>query len=388
MNNDECAAIAIDQFITDCWKKVYDYYSAAISEKNIYIFGAGIYGKFLFQALEHLGFKGQIKAFVINVESEESGMFGVPILHVNSIDFGEDDIVVVGVQNSSKVVDYLETQKINYIEADYDCSFYQNNLMYKVFKCIEVSSISDMPGKIELYYSGVLDDEDYILSLYEEESRSIIRNILRFYKTGKVEFIDSIPVNYAQYFQKDYYSLSDHEVYVDCGAFDGDSIIQFVEYTHGKYSKIIGIEPDAISFAKLYESTSSFNNVELINCATGKENTQISFATSGLLGAAVSGDSTGDIVEVKSLDYLIKDDPVSLIKMDIEGAELDTLIGAKELIRKYKPKLAVCIYHKLDDIIKIPEYLKELVPEYKFKVRQHSRSMLETVLYAEVDNNN
>ena len=72
--------------------------------------------------------------------------------------------------------------------------------------------------------------------------------------------------------------------------------------------------------------------------------------------------------------------------MDIEGAEMDTLIGAQKIIKRCKPKLAVCIYHRMNDIIKIPIFLKELVPEYNFKVRQHSKSMLETVLYAEVDN--
>ena len=70
--------------------------------------------------------------------------------------------------------------------------------------------------------------------------------------------------------------------------------------------------------------------------------------------------------------------------MDIEGAELDTLIGAEKTIKQNKPKLAVCIYHKIEDIITIPKYLHSIVPEYTFSVRQHSNSLLETVLYAEV----
>lgn len=381
--DNKLASAAIDRFISDCWTKVNNYYRDTISGKNIFIFGAGIYGKFLFQAFDHLGFKPQIKAFVIDVNTDRTELFGVPILNFNQVNFGDDDIVVVGVQNSSRIIANLKSRIIKYIEADYDCAFYQNNLMYSVYKCIEVSSISDMCGKIAQYYDGCLGNEDDILSLYEEDlSRSIISNRLEFYKTGNVEYIDRIPVNYQQYFQDDYYSISDNEVYVDCGAFDGDSINCFYEFTNGKYSKIIGIEPDKISFNKLVESSKNYHDVELLECATGSENTVIYFESKGVLGSTVS--DQGEPVEVKKLDDLLKEQPVTLIKMDIEGAELDSLIGAQELIKKYKPKLAVCIYHKMDDIIKIPKYLKELVPEYKFRVRQHSKSMLETVLYAEV----
>ena len=75
-------------------------------------------------------------------------------------------------------------------------------------------------------------------------------------------------------------------------------------------------------------------------------------------------------------------DEVTYIKLDIEGAELEALKGAKKIIQKYKPRLAVCIYHKKEDLIEIPQYLKELVPEYKFYVRHYSNTTWETVLYA------
>jgi hypothetical protein len=68
--------------------------------------------------------------------------------------------------------------------------------------------------------------------------------------------------------------------------------------------------------------------------------------------------------------------------MDIEGAELDTLKGAEQLIKKYKPKLAVCVYHKFEDLYVIPQYLHSIVPAYKFVLRQHDCSLYETVLYA------
>lgn len=71
--------------------------------------------------------------------------------------------------------------------------------------------------------------------------------------------------------------------------------------------------------------------------------------------------------------------------MDIEGAELDALIGAKNTIKNNKPFCTICVYHRPGDIFVIANYLKELVPEYKFKIRHYGMSMCETVLYAFIE---
>ena len=377
---------AQDRFLSGCWKKVDDYYKDVVKGKNIYIYGSGIYGRFLFNAFSHLEYHKQIVGFINDYAPNDSEkLFGIPIKRSADIVFESNDIIVVGIQNNGAVIERLEKEGIEYIVADYDQSFYQNNLMYSVYKCIKTSDISDMVDKIKKYYTGVLGDEDDILSLYDEEqSKENIRNRLDFYRTGDVSYIDRIPVNYNQYFQDDYYHISDKEVLVDCGAFDGDSINDFYEFTNGKYEKVIALEPDTISFEKLRDATKGYHDVTLLCCATGKENTTICFSSQGVLGSTFSDDGNGDLTDVKKLDDILKDEKPTLIKMDIEGAELDTLIGAENTIKKDKPKLAVCIYHKVDDIITIPQYLHSIVPEYKFKVRQHSRSMLETVLYAEI----
>ena len=75
-------------------------------------------------------------------------------------------------------------------------------------------------------------------------------------------------------------------------------------------------------------------------------------------------------------------EPISFMKMDIEGAELRALHGAEKQIRTNRPKLAVCVYHKNEDILEIWNYLRELVPEYRFYLRHHTTAGAETVLYA------
>ena len=73
---------------------------------------------------------------------------------------------------------------------------------------------------------------------------------------------------------------------------------------------------------------------------------------------------------------------VTFIKMDIEGSELEALKGAQQTIQRDRPKLAICIYHKPEDMTDIPLYIKSLVPEYRLYVRHHSNRCSETVLYA------
>ena len=73
---------------------------------------------------------------------------------------------------------------------------------------------------------------------------------------------------------------------------------------------------------------------------------------------------------------------VTYVKMDIEGAELDALHGMEKMIKSDKPKLAISIYHKPEDLWEIPLYIYKLVPEYKFILRHHHHRIHETILYA------
>jgi len=90
-------------------------------------------------------------------------------------------------------------------------------------------------------------------------------------------------------------------------------------------------------------------------------------------------------IETISLDEYLKDEKekVTFIKMDIEGAELNALKGAERIIREQKPKLAICIYHKPEDVWEIPSLLLNFVSDYKFYIRHNTYSFLyDTTLYA------
>ncbi len=190
-----------------------------------------------------------------------------------------------------------------------------------------------------------------------------------------------------QYFE-DFMCCNDGETFIDAGALNLNTTMQFMKHCM-KYgvtdSKVIAFEPDVISFKKMQKiiKDKHIENVEVVNAGLYSSNTILQFNLLGNGSSSISENGSTN-VNVVMLDSKIQD-KVTFIKMDIEGAELEALKGCQKTILKYKPKLAICVYHKPEDIIKIPLYIKSLVPEYKLYMRHYSNSVNETVLYAIVD---
>jgi FkbM family methyltransferase len=177
--------------------------------------------------------------------------------------------------------------------------------------------------------------------------------------------------------------LGSNEVFVDCGAYDGDTILQFHKAVGGKYEKIIAFECDGRNYLKLQKTISSnhLDRVQVINKGVWTHEDTLYFNESGTATSTISGQGEVSIA-VDSIDHLLEGARVTFIKMDIEGAELAALKGAEGILKRERPKLAICVYHKPEDLITIPQYLKSLVPEYRFYLRHHQYISWETVLYA------
>jgi FkbM family methyltransferase len=187
-----------------------------------------------------------------------------------------------------------------------------------------------------------------------------------------------------QYFDIEYFKPQKNEFFIDAGGFDGGSTIDFFKWL-GDYKingKSIVFEPNPILYNCCIENLKDCNNVKIVNKGLWHKKETLRFYKASYSSYV---DSNGEeIIEVISLDEYLKDEnePVTFIKMDIEGAELNALKGAEQTIKKYKPKLAICIYHKLEDMWEIPNLLLEFVPDYKFYIRHYSSTFAETVLYA------
>lgn len=237
-------------------------------------------------------------------------------------------------------------------------------------------------------YDFVISNIDAFFNLYNSLEDILSKNTLIAYLNGKISGVPSdLYELYVsdQYFPEDIIKLSEEEVFIDVGAYTGDTVLLFLEKTKNKYKEIFAFEPDHNSFFELEKNINirDIKNITIYESGLWDVKTVLKFKIDFDSGvkSAFSDDGT-ILLNVESLDTLLDRTFATYIKMDIEGAELKALKGAKKNIKESKPKLAISMYHKAEDLITIPNYIKDLVPEYKLYLRHHMPISQELVLYA------
>lgn len=186
-----------------------------------------------------------------------------------------------------------------------------------------------------------------------------------------------------QYFDLPNFDYRNMRTFVDGGCFDGSDVISFFNNSRQKNLFSWAFEPECDNFKKCNINLQPYTeNLKLLNLGLWSESTNLNFISNGMSSYIMSeGNNT---IEVIKLDDILTDEKIDFIKMDIEGAEINALIGAKDIITRQKPNLAICIYHKPEHLWEIPALLLNYVPEYKFHIRHYSLYINETVLYAMV----
>lgn len=182
------------------------------------------------------------------------------------------------------------------------------------------------------------------------------------------------------------------ESFVDAGVYDLTSSMNFISWCHGNYDKIFAFEPDRINYDNCMKKAGNFKNVNIIMKGVFDRKEELKFYAIGggtsqieaeETGYAVNGNTlSNDKIDVIDMDTELNGEKVTFIKMDIEGSEAKALLGAKNIIMSQKPKLAICVYHKLEDIMELPSLLLDMNSDYKIAFRQYHISGNETVMYA------
>lgn len=218
----------------------------------------------------------------------------------------------------------------------------------------------------------------------EEESAVVYDEYMRKRRYCYGDCSDIIDES-SQYFPKDIIAFSEDEVFVDVGCFDGKTSAEFAKIVDGRFENIYAVEVDEYCFAKCLHTLSQDKYIdgrfEFLTFGASNKSGKARI-TPFLSCSRISGKGSHE-VELCRLDDKISG-RVSFIKMDVEGEELRALEGAQGLIKAHKPKLAISIYHKVEDLWEIPLFIKQLVPEYKLYVRHHNSILNEFVLYAVV----
>jgi FkbM family methyltransferase len=241
------------------------------------------------------------------------------------------------------------------------------------------------------WYDSKIDLNDHrseieeLKSLFQdEESHRVVDQILKYRQTGHVfDHLDGSGLQ-SQYFKngnQDWLSRPNLTM-VDCGAFDGDTIVGAIE-NHANISRAFCFEPDQKNFSALLNNVKKQDRIECycIPCATWSKE-ELLYFTDGSGESSHLTNNSGLAVQAVSVDHFLGHSKYDFLKIDVEGADLDTLKGAAESIRAHRPYIAVGIYHRPNDLWDIPLYIKKLNCDYKFSLRQHGHNLMDAVLYA------
>lgn len=257
---------------------------------------------------------------------------------------------------------------------------------YKIYN-LDTSSLDAIKEKVHAVADMLQDDK----------SKEILLTILQCYATKNVflRLWEKVFYGDEQYYPEGIVHLGEHESFVDCGAYNGDSLKVFLEKVNRQFDNFYAFEMEHKNFEELTkfvenECAPFQNKIQLFNYGVWNEHKKFFIAgnkgmENSVLNVLNSPQYEGEQVELCALDEIIGNQAVSFIKMDIEGAELEALQGAKNIIQTQHPTLAICIYHKYEDFYTIPLYIKSLVEGYKIYFRHHTYLDHDIVCYAVYD---
>lgn len=212
------------------------------------------------------------------------------------------------------------------------------------------------------------EEINYAYSLLADDfSRKIYKGYVNFQFGGDISLLKEIETDESEAYTQ-ILKLSDKETFVDIGAYRGDTVEKFLNYTDRKYKNIVAAEPDKKTFLKLLKNCESLKNFNGLNVAVTDFDGEIGFSSLEGRQSAVGGEN---MIKSLSLPTLCKGIEPSFIKIDSEGCEIEILKGGENILKEYKPKMNIAAYHKSEDIFKLPILLKNINPDYKIYLRHH-----------------
>ena len=213
--------------------------------------------------------------------------------------------------------------------------------------------------------------------LADEQSKKVFENVIRYKLSGDINYLKECETPSDEKF--DLLNIGTEETVVDLGAYDGDTLVEFLNGTSMQFKKLYAMEPDHKNYRKLKRKLYMIGSalLEPYNAGAWDEDTTVTFNMRAGRGSTAAGSSRPqrsvhfrDIKMMKT-DTMLRGDAATYIKIDVEGAEENALRGAKETILNFRPKLNVAVYHRNEDMFKLPLLISELNRKYKFYLRHH-----------------
>ncbi len=201
--------------------------------------------------------------------------------------------------------------------------------------------------------------------LCDEQSKKVFEQTILFKLDGDISRLFSCESDEDEAFNS-ILKLKEGDSFLDLGAYNGDTVLDFVKRV-GRFGRIIAVEPDPKSFAKLLRNIGDLG-IEAINAAVSEKCGTLPFSSKASRGSVAGGDLE---IPCVSIDSICQGVSFDYIKFDVEGKELDAIKGGVITIKNYRPKMLVSAYHKSDDFFAIPLLVKSINPDYKVYMRHY-----------------
>ena len=235
--------------------------------------------------------------------------------------------------------------------------------------CADVPVYGENIFDSRFYEKNIRDIENTYSMLSDDISKHTFENIISFKLSGRLEYLTECFCEKDEAF-RNILRLGKNESYLDLGAYRGDTISEFLDYTDGSYSDITALEPDRKTYKKLCEYAGGMENTKLFNMGIWSEDCDMHFNNSLGRGSSIRSDGEQTLAVTK-IDTLYKKRRLTYLKADVEGAEEQMIKGGIDTLRRDKPKLNIALYHRSEDIFKLPLMIKKIQPEYNIFMRQH-----------------
>lgn len=341
--------------------------------KPAWIFGAGQFGRDLCRAMQMVGHP--VAGFV-ETKPSASEVMGLPVLDWPQWAAAHAEApMCVGIFNRGMPLDQLEAMAR---QAGAQDVFLPWDLYRMVMPQMGWRFWLSEPERI-------LDQIDAFASALEcmddAVSQRCMLDIAAF-RLGLNTAYGSFKHSENQYFNP--LTLTDFQGkairFVDGGAYNGDTYLELCGMTEVETAHLF--EPDAANFAQLTRHVSpTGRKAQCLPLGLADSYRILSFNAGSGEGASISETGTAHIA-VAALDDVLAGHTVDFIKLYVEGAELQALQGARKLIQRSRPVLALSLYHLPQDLWELPLVLADLCEDYRFHVRQHYFNTFESVLYA------
>ena len=353
--------------------------------RDIVLMGAGGLGSLTLAGLRR--YRVEPLAFADNgLERQGTTRDGLPVLSPEAAarEFGRRAAFVVTIWGANRPHRFAHSrEQLRALGCDVVCSF--PSLFWKYPEALLPFYLQDSPSRL-------LDERTDVrgaFDLWEDDaSRAEYVAQVRFRLIADFDGL-SHPVAHPQYFPDDLFAWSDDEWIVDGGAYDGDTV-RMVSTMHGdRFGHLLAVEPDPANFIELRKTVAALSpgsrvKVDCRQVALGSERRTLHLDARGTAASAISAVTSAGTIAVSSetLDSLVDGARPTFIKLDIEGFEVDALQGAREMIQRHAPVLAVCVYHRQDHVWRIPLLLRSLRDDYALFLRPHNEEGWDLVCYA------